>query len=357
MMQVAQRTDWSRLLGQALVTACGFALLAYGSRAFSAFANMVSLILAWPTAFGLCMMLRLSRSRVQDVRHADSDFPGASVRHRHDRPAPSAGAGLCRDRRLIEILVGLYAVRRFGLRRFRDLRDTVRFFLAAIVAPAAIGSALAAILIWMAGDPLWPADTLRWFSANFLGFCIVLPFGLNLTWRQVRKLHLERRIAEAVSTFAAVTLVSVYVLHIAAYQMLFLILAVALIATARFRVVGAGAAMLIVLTLILLSPAGAHAPRDPILRIQVTQLFLAVTSLICARAAMVLNERELHLAIIERRRRRIVRSFAFQEPASVPCRAGSARTLVGDHRHFHSAGIRQAAARLTRPRIRPCRGP
>ena len=256
---------------------------------------------------------------------------------------------------VIEITIGLWAVRHFGPRRFRELRDTLRFVLAAIVAPAAIGSLLAAALIRMTGDPNWTADAVRWFSANFLGFCIVLPFGLNLRWRQVVKLHLERRVVEAVATFASVTLVSIYVLHIAAYQMLFLILAVAIIATARFRLLGAGAAMLIVLTIVLSSPVGAHAPHDPVLRIQVTQLFLAVTSLISARAAMVLNERDLHLAIIERRRRRVARASLFKSQllSHVDQEArGPLSAIIGIS---HSSGIRKIAARPC-PGIRPCRG-
>jgi len=46
--------------------------------------------------------------------------------------------------------------------------------------------------------------------------------------------------------------------------------------------------------------------------IEVMQAFLAVTSLICTRAAMVLNERYLHLAFIERHRQRAVRASRFK---------------------------------------------
>jgi signal transduction histidine kinase len=47
-------------------------------------------------------------------------------------------------------------------------------------------------------------------------------------------------------------------------------------------------------------------------RVVVMQLFLAVTSLLSVRAAMVLNERDLHMAVVERRRRHAVRASRFK---------------------------------------------
>jgi signal transduction histidine kinase len=299
-----------RTLSQALITGGGFILLGYGSRWLSGPGHMVSLI--WPgTAFGLCMMLRLPRSRAQDLTILSAIFLA------HFALIASTGTHLLFGLSLatigvVEVLTGLVAVRCFGPRRFRDLRSTLRFLVAAIVAPAALGAVLAAALMWIISDPDWLMDSLHWFSANFLGFCIILPFGLNLSWRQIKKLNLDQRKLEAVATFASVTLVSVFVLQVAAYPVLFLILAVAIIATARFRLLGAGAAILIVLTVALIAEASPHAPQNVATRILIMQVFLAVTSLICARAAMVLNERELHLAIIERRRRRAVRASRFK---------------------------------------------
>ena len=46
--------------------------------------------------------------------------------------------------------------------------------------------------------------------------------------------------------------------------------------------------------------------------VEMLQLFLAITSLVCVRTAMVLNERDLHMAVIERRRRRAVRASRFK---------------------------------------------
>ena len=295
-----------RALWLALTTGAGFFLLGLGGILLSGRATVA---LIWPaSAFGLCMMLRLSRSRTQDVSMLAAIFLaqfGVTVTMATSLPLSLGFAAIA----VIEVLAGLTAVRHFGPKRRLDLDASLRFFAAAIITPSALGAVLAAIFMRVAGDPAWATDARHWLSANFLGFCIVLPFGLNLSWRQFGKLRLERRKIEAVLTFMSVALVSVYVLHIAAYQMLFLILAAAIVATARFRLMGAGAAMLIVLTIMLLFPPGAH---DPAMRIQITQIFLAVTSLICTRAAMVLNERELHLAIIEGRRRRAVRASRFK---------------------------------------------
>jgi len=51
---------------------------------------------------------------------------------------------------------------------------------------------------------------------------------------------------------------------------------------------------------------------DPVWRIQYLQLFLAVCSIVCIRAAGLLNQRDLHQAIIERRHRRTVRASRFK---------------------------------------------
>jgi signal transduction histidine kinase len=53
-------------------------------------------------------------------------------------------------------------------------------------------------------------------------------------------------------------------------------------------------------------------PFDPVTRVQLLQLFLAVCSLVCVRVASVMNERDLHIAIIERRHRRVVRASRFK---------------------------------------------
>jgi signal transduction histidine kinase len=69
--------------------------------------------------------------------------------------------------------------------------------------------------------------------------------------------------------------------------------------------------MIIVAAIVLAEPP-LEQPFGPVLRIQYLQMFLAVCSLVCVRAAGLLNQRDLHQAIIERRHRRTVRASRFK---------------------------------------------
>src|SRR6185312_17445686 len=60
------RNDWQRVLWQSLLTGLGFFLLGYGGIQATGHGRMIALI--WPaTAFAVCMIARLSRSRRQDL--------------------------------------------------------------------------------------------------------------------------------------------------------------------------------------------------------------------------------------------------------------------------------------------------
>jgi signal transduction histidine kinase len=74
---------------------------------------------------------------------------------------------------------------------------------------------------------------------------------------------------------------------------------------------GAGAAM-IVITIIALASPEPFLTASPVAEVELLQLFLAVSSLLCVRAAIVLNERDLHMAVVERRRRQAVRASRFK---------------------------------------------
>ncbi len=99
--------------------------------------------------------------------------------------------------------------------------------------------------------------------------------------------------------------------RLSAYPLQFLILAAAIMATARFRLMGAGVA-LIVITAIALGSPNPFMTASHMARVELLQLFLAITSIVCVRVAMVLNQRDLHMAVIERRRRQAVRASRFK---------------------------------------------
>jgi len=310
MTLVDDKATLFRTLCLAAITGAGFFALGLVSIQLPGHGRMITVI--WPaTAFALCMLLRQSRSRAQDIAMLVAAVAAEIGINAAVGTPPLLNLGFTLIA-LAEIVTAAIGIRRFGPKRFRDLRDSLRFLLVAILLPSLLSAILAGALMALRGDPDWALDAAHWFSASVLGLCIILPFGLTISRRQLIKLHLERRKVEAVATFAAVTAVSVLVLRVASYPTLFLILATAIVTTARFRLLGAGAAMLIVLAIMATTHPGAMVPHDIGTRVGIVQMFLAVTSLICARVGMVLNERELHLAIIEGQRRRAVRSSRFK---------------------------------------------
>ena len=310
MTRVDGRIDWLRAIGAALITGAGYFLLGYGSILISGRQHMISLI--WPaTAFTVCMIVRLSRSRRQDLLMLAAAF----LAHAALNVAVSAppmiivGFGLLG---LMETVGAVVAVRLFEPRRFGDLRGNLRFLLAAVIAPPLVAASLAAIVMALAGNTVWQTDAQRWFAANALGLCILLPIGLSASWRKIAKLKLRERAGEAAIVFLALALVSLYTLQWAAHPMPFVILPIALAATVRFRLLGAGMTMLLVLVIALTSNLHAQTPDQYALNIETMQMFLAVTSLICTRSAIVLNERDLHLAYIERHSQRALRASRFK---------------------------------------------
>lgn len=308
MIQVAGRDDRSRMLWQSAITGIGFFLLGYGSLQLTGHGRMIALI--WPAnAFAVCMIVRQSRSRLQDVSMLTAAFIAqVAINLAVRAPLPvTAGFSIVG---LAEVTGAVWAVRRFG--RFRDVSGGLRFLTAAIVAPALLGASLAAGMMIAVGNPDWLADSRHWLAANVLGFSIVLPVGLAISRRKLAKLKLHERRLEALLVFAALTLVSLIAIRWQARPMPVMILPIALAASVRFRHLGAGLAMLVIVTVMLTSDLGVGTSPDYIARVEMFQIFLAVTSVIGTRAAMLLNERDVHLAMIEGRRRSAQRAARFK---------------------------------------------
>jgi signal transduction histidine kinase len=310
MIQGAKRAGWHRILWQSLLTGIGFFILGYGSILATGHGRMIAL--AWPaTAFAVCMIVRLSRSPLQDMAMLGATViaeAGINVAMQAP-PLATLGFGLVS---LAEIVGAVFAVRHFGTARFHGLRGGLSFVAAAILAPALIGAAMAACVMIAVGNPDWLIDSRHWFAANALGFCILLPIGLAISWRKFAKLRLRERRVEAALVFAGLTLVSLFAIRWQVRTMPIIILPIALAATVRFRLLGAGLAMLVILTVMLTSDLGAGTSADYVARVEMFQIFLAVTSLIGTRAAMLLNERDVHLALIEGRRRSALRASRFK---------------------------------------------
>ncbi|HEY2835023.1 MAG TPA: ATP-binding protein [Rhizomicrobium sp.] len=300
-----------RALSLAFLTAAGFFGLGYGGILLSGHGRMIGLI--WlASAFAVCMIVRLSRTRTMDmILLAAAAVGEAGVNLAAGAPPIILfGFGAVS---LLEIVAAVIAVRSFGPRRFRDLKIALAFLAAAIIAPVMLGAVLAGGVMFLAGNPSWLADGQHWFAGNLLGFCIVLPIGLVVTVRKFEKLRLKQRWPEAALVFVGVLLLSLYAVRWSHHPMPFLVLPGVLAATVRFRFLGAGLAMLTILTVMLVTDASLNLPHGEFeMRIEVMQSFLVIASLISARASLFLNERDLHLAIIDSKRRKAVRVSRFK---------------------------------------------
>jgi signal transduction histidine kinase len=297
----------ARLVSLAAITFSSFFLLGYGGILVAGGISHQSSPV-WPaTALGLCLLLRLSRSRADDLAMLGAILAGGLLANWMGGASLPLIIGFSLIN-LLDVLAGLLAMRNLAQPRFNNIKSALRFGLAAAISPSLFGAILSYLLVKMTGGDAWLTG-LQWFCANVLAVCIVFPLGMTVSLRQFAKLKLEHRFFEAVAVFAVLGAVSVLGFRTSPYPLQFLVLAAAGLASVRFRLMGAGAAMIIISVIALASPFGTG---NPVARIDMLQLFLAMTSLICVRAAMVLNERDVHIAVIERRRRHAVRASRFK---------------------------------------------
>lgn len=304
------RHPMSRTLLLALATFAGFFALGYGGILIAG-GNAHSSSPIWPaTAFGMCVMLRLSHSRRDDAAMLAAILLGGIAANGLGGASLGLVVGFSFVN-LLDVMAGVLAIRRFAPPRFNTMAALLRFAATAGISPSLFGAFLSALLVWSLGGSLWLLTGVQWFFANFLGVCIVFPFGMTVSLRQLAKLKLKNRFGEALAVFGLLTAVTVVVLRLTDLPLQFLILPAAFVAARAFRLVGAGAALIIVGAVALTSP-GAFGPADPVTRMEILQLFLAITSVTSVRGALLMNERDLHVAVIERRRRRAARASRFK---------------------------------------------
>ncbi|MBV9550822.1 MAG: hypothetical protein JO256_14220 [Alphaproteobacteria bacterium] len=290
----------------AAIAGLGFFLLGWGGIALWG-GNGHTGTPIWPaTAFGLCLILRQSRSRTDDIvmlaavllAGLAANWLGGA-----DRPL-IIGFSLIN---LVDISAGLFAIRRLKLRRITTWRSVARFAAAAAVSPALLGAICAGLLVrWHGGNG--GKEVLEWFTTNFLAVCLIFPLGMTISHRQLAKLRLGKRLPEAALVFGGVAAATLLTFQWTAFHMSFLALMAAAIAGVRFRLLGAGAALLILTAGALSAPLHSMS----VLQVELMQLFLAVCSIVSVRAALLLNERDMHIAIIEQRRRRAARASRFK---------------------------------------------
>ena len=302
-------SDTRRLAWLSGLTFAGYFILGYGG-IFIWGGNSHSASPIWPaTAFGLVMLMRLSHSRTQDIVLLGAMLAAGLLANVAGGAPPVLNIGYSLIN-VLDVFTAILAVRSLGMPRMKTLGSVAKFMLVAAVSPSLLGAGLSALLVaWHGGgNPLLTG--MQWFFANVLAVLILLPFGLTVSLRQFAKLRLEHRFLEALCVFSALAAVSLLVFRYN-YPVLFLVLVVSLVASVRFRLMGAGAA-LIVISALAFTSVREIARDHTLMWIETLQFFLAVCSVVSVRAAMLLNERDLHVAVIERRRQRAVRASRFK---------------------------------------------
>jgi signal transduction histidine kinase len=297
-----------RLTKLVAITFGGFFLLGYGGMVVWG-GNIHASTPIWPaTAFGILMLLRQSRERRDDIvmtlamlaaAFAASFLGGTQI----------ALAVIYSIFNVLKVILGIALVRRMTPVRLGSRRTFWKFILAAGVAPALMAAILAASLFAATGGN-YQLAAVKWFCSHLLGVCILFPFGLTVSLRQFAKLELKRRFGEALALFSAIAVTSVIAFS-QAPALLFVVLVGAAAAGVRFRVMGAGAALLVI-SAIAFATVHTLPQAHTVAWAETLQFFLAVCSAVSVRAAMLLNERDLHVAIIERRHRRAVRASRFK---------------------------------------------
>ena len=294
-----------RSLWLALIAYAGFVILGYGGIFFSGPSHNGQALIWPPTAFAVVMIVRFSRNRASDIAMLAAVFLGEVTISFTGRTLGALGWGFCFVT-TIEVLVAVFAIRRLAPKRVRDMGDALKFGLLVMIMPCLLGGLLAQACVMMWGRANWQADGLHWFTTHVLAFFIILPFGLNVSWHQFNKLQLRKRWLEALVVFLGLLGISMVSLSYYERPLAILIIPAALAATVRFRLLGSATALFMVVAIVF-SKRGVSADN-----IALAQVFLAVLSVITARTAMFLNERDLYLAIVERHRRRAVRASRFK---------------------------------------------
>ena len=299
-------------LAVALLAAVGFFALGYAALKLTPEGSSVAII--WPAdAFALCLTLRYARGwRERGVLLAVLFVTDLFVNGLAGDNAVLVTGYSAVD--ILELALCLHLAGPMRALRFKNARAVMLFGLKVGILPPLLGGA-AAMLVTIAGHGAGLADSFaggrHWFFADVLGFCIVFPIGMTISWRQIQKLRLRQRLPLALFTVFLLVSVTLLVFPLHLYPLQFLVLPAALVMTTQFRTLGAGTAMILIAGIVLAEPV-PKLSVDPVTRIQYLQLFLAVCSIVCVRAASVLNQRDLHMAISERQHRRAVRASRFK---------------------------------------------
>jgi signal transduction histidine kinase len=288
-----------------LLTVLGCLPTAYASTLLTQHGAPVSAV--WPAcAIALVVALRASRTQLQDAAVLFGATAAAAAVGAISSPglAPalcSAGVGL------LQLLLAVALARRFAPLTFPRPADGWRFCAIVGLPPPLLGAALAAALAY-ATPPESAIETARaWLTASILGFLLIAPFGMTISWKEIARLRLNQRAGEAVAVAALLAAVTLAAFLQSVFPLQFLILPAMLYATFRFRLPGATASAMLVAVIGLAMSLYGHGPTTLAAgpsadRALVLQLFIAVACLTMLPVAAALNQRDRYAHAIEKQR-------------------------------------------------------
>jgi signal transduction histidine kinase len=275
----------------------------------------------WPAnAIALVVMLRASRTRMQDAAIlAGAALASAAVDglNAHGLALALAFAAV----NLVEIGLAAALARRFAPLTYPTPADGWRFCLIAGLPPALVGAALAGALAY-AVRPDQALDAVRtWLTAGFLGFLLIAPFGMTISWKEIRRLRLGERPGQAAAVVLALGAVSLGVFSQDRLPLQFLILPAMLFATFHFRLPGATASAMLVAIITLVMTFYGRGPMmlvaSDLDRTLILQLFVTIGCLTMLPVAAALNQRD-----------RMARALEKQKEAAVAASEAKSRLLA-----------------------------
>lgn len=194
------------------------------------------------------------------------------------------------------LLLSIFNISAANLTQFRNL--LVFIVIAGGVAPLTSATIGGMVTEFTHGIP-WFAVWRNWYFSDALGMILVTPFLISFTWKELRALHIQKRIVEAAATLLLVIAFCICGAYFR--SIIFIVVPAILFATVRFGVLGATTATLIIAfianSFLILGIGEPLLPRPELSdRILALQVLLVFTSLWSLPIAALLRERDRLLA-------------------------------------------------------------
>ena len=300
-------------IGTAALAGVAFFVLGYACILLSRANHDVAII--WvATAFATCLVLRVCRTWRDDLMILGAIIAAGIFANLLGGSSPAIAVVFALIN-TVDVVTARVLTRKFAVPRFLSPSTGMKFLLLAGILPSIAGALIAGATLYAMGDSDALLGARSWFFANLLGFFIVAPLAMTISLREVRKLKLSQRKLEVAVTFLTMLILSIVIYTVPPYSPLFLIIPIGLWTSYRFRLLGANASILLISAAALTAHALGLGPNRVVDQFQaayVLQVFLVVCVMAFVPFAAFLNERDFHIALIERRRQRATQANKFK---------------------------------------------